>query len=261
VNILFIGDVIGRPGRRILTRVLGELLEECNAGLAIVNAENAAGGFGMSRQIHDQLVGIGVDVLTTGNHVWDRKDFIPEIESCERLLRPANFAPGAPGKGWIVVESEQGPVAVINLEGRVYMQPVDCPFRAADRVLEEIDPDVRIKIVDFHAEATSEKVAMGHYLDGRVTAVIGTHTHVQTADARILPQGTAYISDVGMTGPRDSVIGVKIQPVLDRFLTGMPHRFETASGPIELNAACIACDPGTGRATGITPLRRELEAE
>jgi metallophosphoesterase (TIGR00282 family) len=261
LNILFIGDIIGKPGRRAITRLLPGLIEECEAHLVVVNAENAAGGFGMSRQIYDHLVGIGVDVLTTGNHVWDRKEFISEIENCERLLRPANFFPGVPGKGWIVAETEEGPAAVINMEGRVYMPPVDCPFRGADQVLSEIDPDVRVILMDFHAEATSEKEAMGYYLDGRVSAVIGSHTHVPTADPRILPRGTAYLTDVGMTGPRDSVIGVKIQPVLDRFLTGMPRRFETAAGPIELNAVLVACDPQTGKATRVTAIRRELDAE
>jgi len=261
LNILLIGDIIGRPGRRAVTRLLPGLIEEFEAHLVVVNAENAAGGFGMSRQIYDQLVGIGVDVLTTGNHVWDRKEFISEIEHCERLLRPANFFPGVPGKGWIVAETEHGPAAVVNMEGRVYMPPVDCPFRGADQVLSEIDPDVRVIIMDFHAEATSEKEAMGYYLDGKVSAVIGTHTHVTTADPKILPHGTAYMSDVGMTGPRDSVLGFKIQPVLDRFLTGMPRRLETAAGPVELNAACVACDPKTGKALHITAIRRELDAE
>ena len=261
MNILFIGDIIGRPGRRAVTRLLPGLIEEFEAHLVVVNAENAAGGFGMSRQIYDQLVGIGVDVLTTGNHVWDRKEFIAEIEHCERLLRPANFFPGVPGKGWIVAETEEGPAAVVNMEGRVYMPPVDCPFRGAEQVLAEIDPDVRVIVMDFHAEATSEKEAMGYYLDGRVSAVIGTHTHVPTADPRILPGGTGYMSDVGMTGPRHSVIGVKIQPVLDRFLTGMPHRFETAAGPVELNAVCVACDPKTGKALRVSAIHRELEAE
>jgi hypothetical protein len=258
---LCIGDIIGRPGRRILTRLLPELVEEYEAHLVVVNVENAAGGFGMSRQIYEQLVGIGVDVLTTGNHVWDRKEFVSEVEQCERLLRPANFFPGAPGKGWIVAETEEGPVAVVNMEGRVYMQPVDCPFRGADKVLSEIDSDVRVIIMDFHAEATSEKIALGYYLDGRLSGLFGTHTHVATADARILPKGTAYMSDIGMTGPSQSVIGVKIQPVLDRFITGMPRRFETAAGPGQLNGVSIKCDPETGKALAITPIRREMEGE
>jgi metallophosphoesterase (TIGR00282 family) len=261
VNILFLGDLVGRPGRRILSRVLPELIEEADAHLVVVNVENAAGGFGMSKQIYDQLAGMGVDALTSGNHVWDRKEFVREVEDCERLIRPENFAPGVPGRGWVVIETGAGPAAVINLAGRVYMPPVDCPFRAADRVLEELDPDVRVIVVDMHAEATSEKEAMGYYLDGRVTAVIGTHTHVPTADAKILPKGTAYISDAGMTGPRDAVIGVKIDPVLQRFLTGMPHRFEAAAGAVELNGVTVACDSKTGRAQNIKLIHRELEPE
>jgi len=261
VNILFIGDVVGRPGRRILSRTLAELMDEVEAHLVVVNVENAAGGNGMSREIHDQLVGKGVDVLTSGNHVWDRKEFIKEIEECERMLRPANYAPGVPGRGWIVVETEAGPAAVINLAGRVYMPPVDCPFRTVDQVLDQLDPDVRVIVVDFHAEATSEKEAMGYYLEGRASAVIGTHTHVPTADAKILPQGTAYLTDVGMTGPTHSVIGVKVEPVLERFLSGMPRRFDVATGALELNAVHVKCDPQTGRATAITSIQRQMEPE
>jgi len=256
-----IGDVIGRPGRRALSRFLPELAGELSADLVVVNVENAAGGFGMSEEIHDQLAGLGVDVLTTGNHVWDRKEFIKEIENCERVLRPLNFPPGAPGRGFIVIETEAGPAAVVNLAGRVYMPPADCPFRSMDQLLGELDPDVKVILVDFHAEATSEKAALGHYLDGRVTAVIGTHTHVATADARVLPGGTAYLTDVGMTGPRDSVIGVKIEPILERFLKGLPRRFDTASGVVEINAAHVQCDPRTGKASAITRVHRELEAE
>lgn len=261
MNILFIGDIVGRPGRKILSRMLRDLIEEVEAHLVVVNVENAAGGNGMSRQIYDQLVGMGVDVLTSGNHVWDRKDFIKEIEECERTLRPQNYPPNVVGRGWITIETEAGPAAVINLAGRVYMPPVDCPFRAADQVLSELDPDVHVILVDLHAEATSEKEAMGYHLDGRVTALVGTHTHVQTADNRVLAGGTAYITDAGMTGPRDSVIGVKIQPVLERFLSGIPHRFETATGTIILNGVHIQCDPQTGRATAITRIQRELDPD
>jgi 2',3'-cyclic-nucleotide 2'-phosphodiesterase len=261
VNVLFIGDIVGRPGRRALVRLLPELVETTAADLIIVNSENAAGGAGMSKQIHDQFMGLGVDVLTTGNHVWDRRDFISEIHFCERVIRPANFTPACPGRGHLVIETEAGPAAVINLAGRVYMPPADCPFRAADRVIRELDPDVKVIIIDFHAEATSEKIALARHLDGRVTAIIGTHTHVPTADARVLPGGTACICDVGMTGPSDSVIGVKIQPVLDRFITGMPHRFEPALGPVELHACHLVCDPATGHALSLTPIHRELDGE
>jgi len=261
MNILFIGDVVGRPGRRMLVRLISELVEECDAQLVVVNVENAAGGAGMSRKIHDQLVGMGVDALTSGNHVWDRRDFIKEVDDCDRLVRPANFAPNTPGKGWIVIETDLGPAAVINLAGRVYMPPADCPFRAIDDVLEQLDPDVKIKIIDLHAEATSEKIAMANYLDGRASALIGTHTHVQTADEKVFPQGLAYISDAGMTGPSDSVIGVKVAPVLERFLTGMSRRFEPATGPVELNGVHVACDPRTGKAKSIRRVRRESEKD
>ena len=261
MNILFIGDVVGRPGRRILARLLPKLIEESDAHLVAVNVENAAGGFGMSRKIHDELTGLGVDALTTGNHVWDRREFAAEIESCERVIRPANYAPRVPGKGWIVIETDHGPVAVINLAGRVFMPPVDCPFRTADQVLAELDPDVKVIVVDFHAEATSEKMALAYYLDGRVTAIIGTHTHVATADQRLLPRGSAYITDAGMTGPRDSVIGVKHETVIEKFITGMPRRFDIATGAVELNAVCVNCDPRTGRANSINRVHHELETE
>jgi len=258
LNILFIGDVVGRPGRNAAAKLLPELIARVEADLVVVNVENAAGGAGMSKQIHDQFVGLGADVLTTGNHVWDRRDFVHEIQDCDRVLRPANYAPQVPGKGYIIIETDKGPAAVVNLAGRVYMPPADCPFRTADRVLAELDPDVRVIIIDFHAEATSEKQALGYYLDGRVTAVIGTHTHVPTTDAKVLPKGTAFLSDVGMTGPSHSVIGVHIQPVLSRFLTGMPHRFEPATGPTELNAVHVVSEPKTGKAEALRPIHCEL---
>ncbi|MFO8057846.1 MAG: TIGR00282 family metallophosphoesterase [bacterium] len=259
MNILFIGDVVGRPGRRILNRLLPELMEEHNAQLVVVNTENAAGGFGMSQSIHDQMVGMGVDVLTTGNHVWDRREFIKEIEHCERVLRPANYPPGVPGKGWIVIETDYGPAAVINLSGRVFMPPVDCPFRKAREIIEEIDHDVKVVIIDFHAEATSEKQALARFLDGEVTAVAGTHTHIQTADETVFPGGTAFICDLGMTGPAQSVIGVKIEPILDRFLSGLPKKFDTATGAEQINGAVITCDPKTGKATAIKRINKKLE--
>lgn len=261
MNILFLGDVVGRPGRKIVVRYLPELMEEFSSHLVVVNVENAAGGFGMSKEIYNQLVGLGVDVLTSGNHIWDRKDFLKEMETCERLLRPVNYPPRAPGKGWLIVDTDEGPVAVVNLAGRVYMPAVDCPFRTIDGVLADLDADVRAIIVDFHAEATSEKQALGYYLDGRVSAVLGTHTHVRTADHKILPAGTAYISDVGMSGPRDSVIGVKIEPALERFLTGMPNRFDPATGPLELNAVHLEINPATGKALAIKPIHREMNSD
>ena len=260
MNILMIGDIVGKPGRKALTRLLPSLMDEVEAHLVIVNAENAAGGFGMSTQIYEKLTGLGVDVMTSGNHIWDRRDFMKEIDDCERVIRPANFAPGVPGKGHIIIETDMGPAAVVNLEGRVYMPPVDCPFRAADQVLSELDKDVKVVIVDLHAEATSEKEAMGYYLDGRVTAVLGTHTHVVTADERVLKEGTAFISDVGMTGPRDSVIGVKVEPVLERFLKGIPRRFDTANGPVDLHAVLIKADAKTGKAKSIERVKRSIES-
>jgi 2',3'-cyclic-nucleotide 2'-phosphodiesterase len=258
LNILFIGDVFGKPGRRILTEKLSGLVEETQANLVVVNTENAAGGFGMSKQIHDHIAGLGVDVMTTGNHVWDRKEFLTEIDNCERLIRPDNFPEGVPGIGWVIVDTDEGPAAVLNLAGRVFMAPSECPFRAADRFFEDLDDDVKIVLVDFHAEATSEKEAMGYYLDGRATAVVGTHTHVTTADEKVLPNGTAYITDAGMTGPSNSVIGVKTEPVLERFLKGIPKRFETASGVAELNGVHIKCDPKTGKAVSIKRVHSEL---
>lgn len=259
MNILFIGDVVGKPGRRILNRLLPEIMEENNAQVVVVNTENAAGGFGMSQSIHDQMVGMGVDVLTTGNHVWDRREFMKEIDHCERVLRPANYPPGVPGKGWIVIETDYGPAAVINLSGRVFMPPVDCPFRKAREIMEEIDSDVRVVIIDFHAEATSEKQALARFLDGEATAVAGTHTHVQTADETVLPGGTAFICDLGMTGPAQSIIGVKIEPILDRFLLGLPKKFDTATGDQQINGAVISCDPQTGKATAIKRINKKLE--
>jgi metallophosphoesterase (TIGR00282 family) len=261
IRILFVGDVMGEAGRRILHAHLESLVDHERVDLVVANVENAAGGFGMSEKIHNELTGLGVDVLTTGNHVWDRREFAAEIDNCERVIRPANYAPLVPGKGWIVIETDHGPAAVINLAGRVFMPPADCPFRTADQVLAELDPDVQVIIVDFHAEATSEKQALGYYLDGRVTALVGTHTHVATADERLLPRGSAYISDVGMTGPRDSVIGVKQETVIEKFITGMPRRFDTAPGAIELNAVRVSCDPKTGRADSITRVHHELEPD
>ncbi len=261
MNILFIGDVVGKPGRRVLTRFLPDIMEEHDAHLVVVNAENAAGGFGMSVSIHDQMVGMGVDVLTTGNHVWDRREFIKEIDQCERVIRPANFAPGVPGKGWIIIETDYGPAAVINLAGRVFMQPVDCPFRKAQEIIEEIDSDVKVILIDFHAEATSEKQAMARFLDGKAAAVAGTHTHVQTADESVLPAGTAFISDLGMTGPSQSIIGVKTEPIIEKFLLGMPKRFDTATGPEQINGAVVYCDPQTGKATSITRINKHVKEQ
>jgi 2',3'-cyclic-nucleotide 2'-phosphodiesterase len=265
IRLLFLGDIVGKPGRELVRRALPSLLEHYNIDLVIANAENIAAGRGITRELGDQLLNWGVDVITTGNHIWSQREAIDYIGAEARLLRPANFPAGVPGNGSYLARTAQGrPVGVINVMGRVFMQELDNPFQ---RVLEEIDtlrPRTRIIFVDFHAEATSEKIAMGWHLDGKVTAVIGTHTHVQTADEQILPGGTAYLTDVGMTGPHDGVIGVEKAPVIDKFLRGMPVRMETATGNPRLNGIVIAADETTGKALSIQRLSlsaKELEHE
>jgi 2',3'-cyclic-nucleotide 2'-phosphodiesterase len=254
MNILFVGDIFGKAGRRIVAEHIGHLREQHSVELTIINAENAAGGFGVTPQIADDLFDLGADVLTTGNHVWDKRELIDYMGSADgrgrRVLRPANFQPGVPGYGVFEGVTQSGvDYAVINLMGRVYMTGTNDPFHAANDILKSIK--AKVIVVDFHAEVTSEKVAMGWHLDGRVTAVLGTHTHIPTADERVLPGGTAYQTDVGMSGPYDSVIGVEKDLVLSRFLTGMPGKFEAATGNPKMCAALIACDPATGRATRI----------
>jgi len=252
MNILMVGDIFGDSGRAALTKLLPRLRQEHAIDVAVVNIENAAGGFGVTPQIaRTVLEGGGVDVLTSGNHIWDKKEIIPYIGKENLLLRPANFPPGTPGVGYITVKAGPHRVGVLNLMGRVFMHPIDCPFRKADEVVQELRRDTPIVLVDMHAEATSEVMAMGWYLDGRVSAVVGTHRHVQTADERLLPGGTAYITDLGMTGPVDSVIGVDKDIIIQRFLTQMPIRFEPAKGPAALRGVVIAVDPESGRATSI----------
>jgi metallophosphoesterase (TIGR00282 family) len=259
MRILFIGDIVGRPGRDLIRRGLSALVEAHDADLVIANGENAAAGFGITREIGDQLLASGVDVLTSGNHIWDKREAIDYIGAEPRLLRPANFPAGVPGNGSYLARTRDGRSAgVINVMGRVFMLSIDDPFAVVLREIEAMRSRVRIIFVDFHAEATSEKVAMGWHLDGKVTAVVGTHTHVQTADERILPKGTAYLTDVGMTGPHDSVIGVDIAPALGRFLNGMPARFETATGNPRLNAVMIEADDQTGLALDIERLSYSL---
>jgi 2',3'-cyclic-nucleotide 2'-phosphodiesterase len=252
MKLLFIGDICGRPGRDLIRRGLAGLVAHHGADLVIANVENAAAGFGITPDIADDLAGYGIAVMTTGNHVWDKKEIYPYFANEPRLIRPANFPSGAPGKGSVVVRAASGvSVGVINVMGRVFMTALDNPFTS---VLQEIDlvrRDAAVVFVDFHAEATSEKVAMGWHLDGRVTAVVGTHTHVQTADERVLPRGTAYITDVGFTGPHDSIIGVDRTAALNRFLTAMPQRFETATENPRLNGVVVTCDAATGRAGSI----------
>jgi len=252
VNLLFIGDIVGKPGRRACRLLLPDLVQEFRPDAIIANGENAAGGFGLTADTADEILASGVTVMTTGNHVWNKKEFYKVLATSERVIRPANYPPGAPGRGATVVHLAGGMrLCVLNLAGRVFMAPLDCPFRTADRVLEEFSSRCDLFVVDFHAEATSEKVAMGWYLDGRVACVVGTHTHVQTADERVLPCGTAYITDLGMTGPVDSVIGVRKDIIVERFLGGLPARFETASGRAQLSGVAVTVDEATGKAKGI----------
>ncbi|AEF94305.1 Conserved hypothetical protein CHP00282 [Desulfotomaculum nigrificans CO-1-SRB] len=249
MRILMIGDIVGRPGRRAILNSLPDLRSELNIDFVIANGENAAAGHGITKEIAKQLFTAGVDVLTMGNHVWNKKEIIDYIDKEKRIIRPANYPPGTPGLGYNIFPAKDGVlIAVVNISGRVFMQELDCPFRVVDQVLAEIGDQTNIIIVDFHAEATSEKVAMGWYLDGRVTAICGTHTHVQTADERILPKGSAYITDVGMTGPRDSVIGVTVDSVIEKFITQMPRKFEVADTDYQLNAVVIGVNPQNGLA-------------
>jgi len=248
MKILFIGDIFASPGRRIVSDHLEDIIGTNGIDLAIANAENAAGGFGLTPSIAEDLFAMGLDVLTSGNHVWDKRELYDYLDRQPRLLRPANY-PRAPGSGSVVCRARNGQdCAVLNLQGRTYMPATDCPFRKADEILAEIDPAVKVRFVDFHAEVTSEKMAMGRYLDGRVSAVVGTHTHVATADTRVLPGGTAYQTDCGMTGPYESVIGVDAGVIIERFLTGLPVRMEAARGGVELHAVIVDVDETTGRA-------------
>lgn len=252
MRILMIGDVVGRPGRKAVREILPGLLQEHRPDLVIANGENAAGGNGITPDTAGELFASGIDVLTMGNHVWDKKEAITLLEDEERIIRPANYPPGTPGRGYNLFEVKGGlKVGVINLAGRVFLPPLECPFRLGRQLADELRLETGVIIVDFHAEATSEKVALGWHLDGLVSAVVGTHTHIQTADARVLPGGTAYITDVGMTGPRDSVLGVKTEIILYKFLTQLPARFEIAGGIIQLEGVILDIDPVTGRAAGI----------
>ena len=252
MRLLVVGDVVGRPGRRAVKANLGELKREFNLDLTIANGENAAGGNGITREVAQELFNAGVDVITMGNHVWSKKDSYDYINKETRIVRPANYPPGAPGAGVNIFEtSRKTKVAVINLSGRIFLPPLDCPFRKVDEILLRLKEEARVIVVDFHAEATSEKIAMGWHLAGRVSAVCGTHTHVQTADEQILPGGTAYITDLGMTGPRDSVIGVKKELVINKFISQLPVKFEVAAGLFQFNGAVIDIDGETGEAKDI----------
>jgi metallophosphoesterase (TIGR00282 family) len=252
MKVLFIGDIVGRPGRELIRKGLAALVERHDVDCVIANAENAAAGFGITKDIGDAILGWGVDVMTSGNHIWDKKEAIDYIATERRLLRPANYPPGVPGRGSVVATTKDGrAVGVVNVMGRVFMTSLDDPFAVVLKEIESVRARTKIVIVDFHAEATSEKVAMGWHLDGKASLVVGTHTHVQTADERVLPHGTAYLTDAGMTGPHDSIIGMDREGALARFRTGMPSRFEPATGNPRLNGVVVEADEATGRALGV----------
>jgi 2',3'-cyclic-nucleotide 2'-phosphodiesterase len=260
LNILFIGDIVGRTGRQALAHRLDRLVDRNSVDLVVANAENAAAGFGLTAEIARELLGLGIDVLTSGNHIWDKKEIYHTLEDESRLLRPANYPPGLPGRGAGVFATPGGvPVGIINLEGRVFMNNLDCPFRAADLLIEELRSRTKIILVDFHAEATSEKAALAAYLDGRISALVGTHTHVQTADERVLPGGTGYLTDAGMTGSRDAVIGIRKELAIERFLTQLPVRFEVAKKDPVISGVLFTVDEKTGRATGVTRVLEIVE--
>jgi len=253
MRILAVGDIVGRPGRRAVATFLPGLVKDNHCELVIANAENAAGGMGITAGVGQELLDLGIDVLTMGNHAWAKREAYDYLDSEPRVIRPANYPEGAPGRGFTVVRSRSGvPVGIGNVGGRVFsVNDLECPFRCARAMADELGQAARVILMDFHAEATSEKVALGHYLDGRVSAVFGTHTHVPTADATVLPGGTAYVTDIGMTGPIDSVIGVRKDIVIERFLTQLPSRFEVASGPAMLSGVIFDIDETTGRATDV----------
>ncbi|NLL51262.1 MAG: TIGR00282 family metallophosphoesterase [Peptococcaceae bacterium] len=255
MQILFIGDIVGRPGREAIKSLLPAIKKEYKPALIVANAENASGGRGLTKDVAEELFANGLDFLTMGNHVWDQKEITKFIDNEQRLIRPANYPKGAPGKGYGFVYCNGFKIGIINLLGRIFLAPLENPFSMVMSLINNIASETPIIIVDFHAEATSEKVAMGWFLDGKVSAVVGTHTHIQTADARILDRGTAYITDVGMTGPRDSVLGIKKEIVINGFLTQMPARFEVASGLKQLNAVLIDIDEKTGKSRNITPIQ------
>lgn len=260
MRLLFLGDVVGRPGRRALAAVLPRLRREAEVDFVVANGENASNGKGINPRAAEELRDAGVDVLTSGNHIWQRREIVPYMQENRRLLRPLNYAPDVPGSGWTVRPSRGGGVAVgvINLIGRTFMPPAACPFLAVEGLLPELRRETPVILVDMHGEATSEKVGMGRFLAGRVSAVIGSHTHVQTADEAILPGGTAYLTDAGMCGPEESVLGVRTDQVLYRFRTQMPVRFDVAAGPVLVQGALIDVDADTGRATAIARVRERV---
>lgn len=252
MRILFLGDIVGRPGRKGVALRLGELRRSLKLDMIIANGENASQGIGLSAKNARELHEYGVDVITSGNHIWKYSNLYSYMNTSERIVRPANVPEGAPGKGWTVFKVHgEVPVAVLNLQGRTFMSPSDCPFKCADRILEQLDPDFKIIFVDFHAEATSEKQCLGRYLDGRVSVFIGTHTHVQTNDARILPEGTGFMTDAGMCGPTDSCLGLTPKPVIKRFVTGLHQKWKVAGGPVELQGVLMEIDEESGNTTFI----------
>lgn len=255
MKVLFIGDIVGKVGRIAVKELLPAVTSRFKVDFVIANGENAAGGFGINEKTAEEIFSSGVHIITSGNHIWDKKDSIPYIAKESRIIRPANYPPGVPGNGSIVCAISGKKVAVINLSGRVFMSSIDCPFRVGNAEIERLQEETKIIIVDFHAEATSEKIAFGYFADGKVSAVIGTHTHVQTADEKILPGGTAYITDVGMTGPEVSVIGIEKEQIIDRFLHQMPMKFETAKGKGIFSAVVMEIDEKTGRSSAIQRLQ------
>jgi metallophosphoesterase (TIGR00282 family) len=259
LRVLFIGDIVGKPGRQAIFELLNNIKDSYKVDLVIANAENASGGFGVTLKIIRELLDNGIDLLTSGNHIWDKKEIIEWFNEEKYLLRPANYPIENPGNGSAVLETPFGEnIGVLNVLGRVFMNTVDCPFKTATEEINKLKEKTKVIIIDIHAEATSEKIAMGWFLDGKVSAVIGTHTHIQTADEKILPKGTAYITDVGMTGAMDSVIGIEKEIVIERFLTQRPQRFKVAKRDIQLNAVLIDIDPQTGKSNSIKRLRMDL---
>lgn len=259
LNILFIGDIVGRPGRLAVEKLLRPIQSEYRVDFTIANGENAAGGNGINLEVAEELYRYGVNCITGGNHIWDKRQVLEFIDQDSKLVRPANYPVGTPGRGFTLLKGPSNSViGVVNLSGRVFLPPLDDPFHEANKVVSQLSTQTKVIFVDFHAEATSEKIALGWFLDGRVSAVCGTHTHVQTADERVLPNGCAYITDVGMTGPRDSVLGVKKETIIAKFLTQLPVRFEVAGGPVQLNAVIIDVDEITGRARSIERIQKFL---
>jgi metallophosphoesterase (TIGR00282 family) len=261
LNILFIGDIFGNPGRKAVKEYLGTLKRDLKIDFCIANGENSAAGSGITYVIAQELYKYGIDVITMGNHTWSKKEIYSFIENDKRIIRPSNFAPGTPGNGYAIIETQKGRIGILNLAGRVYMDSVDCPFRKADEDILKIKEQTNIIIVDFHAEATSEKIAMGWYLDGRVSAVVGTHTHVQTADEKILDCGTGYITDVGMTGPNEGIIGVDKEIVIEKFLKGLPVKFEVSTGKVQFNAIYLEIEEKKGRVTKIERISRIFDLD